>query len=183
MSQAARKPRERVWWNRKKASPAPAKNTGGKGKSKSRCQRRIWSFSLPRFMRSHSSPKLNSDSMPSEESRSSTLPRLKSADDTDLSAAAKGGDAHLFKITSLTSLHDLPGDAAPRTCFSQGGPQPGDDFDKNYSVPTYRRSAAGRRFSLGERTFSGRKEVVLARPRVTPVPTTERTTAGPRGLT
>ncbi|KAL1423060.1 hypothetical protein MTO96_021449 [Rhipicephalus appendiculatus] len=102
------------------ASASPAKTTGSKGKSKSRCQRRIWSFSLPRFMRSHSSPKLNADSMPSEESRSSTLPRLKSADDTNLSAAAKGGDAHLFKITSLTSLHDLPGDAAPKTCFSQG---------------------------------------------------------------
>ncbi|KAH7950823.1 hypothetical protein HPB52_001949 [Rhipicephalus sanguineus] len=101
-------------------SPAPPKTTGGKGKSKSRCQRRIWSFSLPRFMRSHSSPKLNTDSIPSEESRSSTLPRLKSADDTDLSVAAKGSDAHLFKITSLTSLHDLPGDAAPKTCFSQG---------------------------------------------------------------
>lgn len=100
-------------------APPAVKTGGSKGKSKSRCQRRIWSFSLPRFMRSHSSPKLNTESVPSEESRSSTLPRLKSADDADLSAA-NGGDGHLFKITSLTSLHDLPAQAPPKTCFSQG---------------------------------------------------------------
>ncbi|XP_077485166.1 uncharacterized protein LOC144095260 [Amblyomma americanum] len=100
-------------------APAAAKTGGNKGKSKSRCQRRIWSFSLPRFMRSHSSPKLNTESVPGEESRSSTLPRLKSAEDADLSAA-NGGEGHLFKITSLTSLHDLPAQGPPKTCFSQG---------------------------------------------------------------
>ncbi|XP_075548354.1 uncharacterized protein LOC142582475 isoform X1 [Dermacentor variabilis] len=102
------------------ASPATTKIPGAKGKSKSRCQRRIWSFSLPRFMRSHSSPKLNTDSIPGEESRSSTLPRLKSTDDADLSALGKGSSPHLFKITSLTSLHDLSGHTPPKTCFSQG---------------------------------------------------------------
>ncbi|XP_077563867.1 uncharacterized protein LOC144179399 [Haemaphysalis longicornis] len=101
---------------------APAAKTGrDKGKSKSRCQRRIWSFSLPRFMRSHSSPKLNTESTPSEESRSSTLPRLKSADDSEASAENSGcGQGHLFKITSLTSLHGVPCETPPKTCFSQG---------------------------------------------------------------
>ncbi|KAM7312899.1 uncharacterized protein ISCGN_009803 [Ixodes scapularis] len=96
---------------------APSKACGNKPKSKSRCQRRIWSFSLPRFMRSHSSPKLNSDSLPSEESRSSTLPRLKTGEDGDSGSSNNGG--HLFKVTSLTSLHDLPGQA-PKSCLSHG---------------------------------------------------------------
>ncbi|XP_064471362.1 uncharacterized protein LOC135385779 [Ornithodoros turicata] len=89
-----------------------------KNQSKIRAQKRFWNFNFSRFMLSCSSSKLDYSHarVPSEEVRSSTLPRMKSSESSLLTAHEVNS---LFKVTSLTSLHDLPDDA-PKTCFSHG---------------------------------------------------------------